>query len=105
MESTVQHYFVSNVDRTETYLTCPLCSIPWFHMLWGDICAALALLDKLGHPGALLQLSDPASPNTPSWRVLDEPQVKHSPEQLASKEVLLSPSAATCSFIQLSNYV
>jgi len=50
------------------------------------------------HPGAPLQLSDPVSPDIPSWTVFDELQAKHPPGQLASGDALLSPSSTTTSF-------
>ena len=67
-------------------------------MLHGNVRAALALLDTMGHPGVPLHLSDPVSPDNPSWSVLDELQAKHPSGQPASEEVLLSPSSSTTSF-------
>jgi len=46
-------------------------------MLQGNVRAALALLDTMDHQGAPLQLSDPASPDTPSWTVPDKLKAKH----------------------------
>ena len=61
-------------------------------MLRSIVRAALALLDTTDHPGALLHLSDPVSPDNPSWSGLDELQAKHPSGQPASEEALLSPS-------------
>ena len=67
-------------------------------MLCGNVRAALALLDTVDYPGAPLRLSDPTSPYTPSWIVLDELEAKHPHGQPACKEALLPPSVATSSF-------
>ena len=93
---TAQHR-LSNVapagDRNER-LTCSFVS----HMLRGNVRAALALFDTMDYPGAPLHLSDPVSPDNPSWSVLDELQAKHPSGQPASEEALLSPSSSTTSF-------
>jgi len=93
---TIQHRLlttVPNVDRSER-LTRSFVS----HMLRGNVRAALALLDTMDHPGAPLHLSDPVSPDTPSWTVLDELKAKHPCGQPACKEALLPPSATVSSF-------
>ena len=67
---TIQHCLstaMSGVSRSER-LTRSFVS----HMLCGNVCAALALLDTMDHPGAPIQLSEPVSPDTPSWTLLDE---------------------------------
>ena len=69
-------------------------------MLFGNVRAALALLDTIlmDHPWAPLHLNDPVSSDNPFYGVLDELQAKHPSGQPASEEVLLSPSSSTTSF-------
>ena len=62
------------------------------HMLKGNVRSALAMLDDLERAGAPLHLSDPVSPDKPSWTVFDELQKKHPPGRPAQKEALLPPS-------------
>jgi len=52
----------------------------------------------MDHSGAPLQLSDPASPDTPSWTILDELKAKHPWGQTVCKEALLLPSAVVSFF-------
>ena len=72
-----------------------------FHMLKGNVRAALALLDDLERAGTPLHLGDPVSPDKPSWTVFDELQKKHPLGRPAQKEALLPPSTPKPDFIQL----
>ena len=88
---------LSNVDHSEPRSE-RLTRLFVSHMLRGNIRAALALLDTMDHPGAPLRLSDPASPDTPSWTVLDELKAKHPCSQRKHCSLHLQPLPL---FIQL----